>query len=475
MAQHAGGVTGLHLADVAGGGHHGANSASSSFVSQCRTQTGGPVDTVVAGTAGQATRLGTPVVGLCCLGAVMALAAHLLAAAQHRIALVIEGHVGVVVVVLDQRCTVVDFVDHDREVACYFTIGNPGFRCITVSGDAGIGVDGGGFCQRRELAGDRRHVGIAKLALIGVANHAVTGFDASAAMKCELVVTLVAIGNRHNFALRVGCSDCFAGGRNEVINKVDRIDHGNRRCDRHRVGGIAAGSRGVTRNLDRQAVCQSWFVSEVAQVGGDVRADQRQAIHHGFDLGDVAVEGVLVAAVTVVHQRAGVVGGGARRGQGRCGAGHGGHHIANPLAGAARGAWHQLGQRKCQIRVTGNGGSRALGRIAKTDDREAVGIGYLEFDHRRTADSDFGHFTLGRQCSPLIARKRLDLDRRHGIGAGRSGCASGASGTSGAGRASRSRCTVTTTAATGKGSSHHQACRSKLGPMRGRLIHAFVK
>ena len=55
---------------------------------------------------------------------------------------------------------------------------------------------------------------------------------------------------------------------------------------------------------------QVGIVGQIVQVRGFVGAGQRHGRNLILDLGDVAVEGVGVGAVLVVHQRAGIVGAG---------------------------------------------------------------------------------------------------------------------------------------------------------------------
>ena len=101
----------------------------------------------------------------------------------------------------------------------------------------------------------------------------------------------------------------------------------------------------------------------------------------------------------------------------------------------------------------------------------------LEVDHRLVAR---GVNTQDLAIQGLVGQiSEAELSSVHRAGglvstsrAGRTGC------TGCARRACRARgtcCTIATTAATGKGSSHNQACRSQLAPMSGRPVHCIVK
>src|SRR5450759_240954 len=101
-----------------------------------------------------------------------------------------------------------------------------------------------------------------------------------------------------------------AAVRNKVVTHVEVIDQRSG-CYRRRCGGrsVGASTRHVAADDDAQTVRQRAIIGEVAQIGLLAQAVSRvvQASREALDLCDVAIEGVLVAAITVINQGALIV------------------------------------------------------------------------------------------------------------------------------------------------------------------------
>ena len=238
--------------------------------------------------------------------------------------------------------------------------------------------------------------------------------------------------------------DLRAGRRNEVVDGVGRVLHRHRRDARRGAGRRVAAGRGrAAREGDGHAVRQAGLIGHVAEVGDVVRRAHGHPVELRLDGRDVAVEGVRVAAVAVVDQRAGVVGARtARRRRGRGRARHRGDDVAHPLARCAGRARHELGDGEGQVRVARDHRGRALAGVAEPDDRPSEAVEHGEADDRRAGDRHAGDGDRRLQVGPglRVGRDRVGVGQRVAADARRaasSGSAGRARSAGSAGRAGR--------------------------------------
>ena len=480
VAQRALGVVGLGSTNVTGlrGTHGLAGGYVLVAITQCYALARGKVDAVVASAASQQAWHVLPVVTIGCLvdrrgRTVVALGAVGRALREAYFVVLAFGSSIEEVALLDQLLTHVGLVDHVGVVADCATIHHG--RCRAC---------GASECQATVGACEFLAEGVADL--IGVAGHAVPGIFAAAVRQHFSVVA---------GAARVDLDDVAGVGhrsavRPEVVHCIGGVDHRHRSGCARGVGGriVRACAGGIATNLDAQAVRQCGVKRQVAQVRllGQAVGRVNQRCDNILGLGDIAVEGVLVGTITVIHQRTlrvrsreGAAPGRCRGRVARSGGGNGAsllchgwggcNQVADPLAGVAIGSGNQFSQSERHIGQTSDGCSRALGLVAQADDGQAIGVRHGELDYRCAGNRHAVDCNLGGQCRPGSCA---------GIGCGcciagdhylggsvftRGTC--GTSGTSGTSGTRSTGCAVATSSATHQGCGQ-KACGCKLSPQR---------